>query len=93
MHKSNKKEKTVTDPSVSSTLSKSKDAGMSLRCEYSTMKIEPLVVSFESCILLGSVVENSTIVSAGQELGPGYDMSASVDDNTGKTFSHVWDAN
>ncbi len=40
-----------------------------------------------------SVSSDSLIMSAGQELGATSDLSSDTDANTGKTFSHEWDAN
>ena len=54
-----------------------------------TTRIEVLS---ETPILAGSIVSNSLITSVGQELGPSYDFSSEFDSNTGKTFSHEWEA-
>lgn len=42
-------------------------------------------------ILADSAVNNSMIMSVGQEVGPAFDYSDAVDSYTGKTFTHEWD--
>ena len=59
---------------------------------YSKLTITPIKVEMGNPVLAGSIVNNSMISSAGQELGPTYDISFDTDSNTGKTFSHEWEA-
>ncbi len=58
---------------------------------YSAMTITRFEVEFGTPILAGSVVDNSMIISVGQEVGPSYDLSTDIDSNTGKTFIHEWE--
>lgn len=58
---------------------------------YSRMTITRIGVESGNPILAGSVVDNSMITTVGQEVGPSYDLSADIDSNTGKTFSHEWE--
>lgn len=59
---------------------------------YSKLTITPIKVEMGNPVLAGSIVNNSMISSVGQELGPTYDISFDTDSNTGKTFSHEWEA-
>ena len=44
-------------------------------------------------LLAASIIDDTQIIeSVGQELGPTYDFSQEIDTNTGKTFSHEWEA-
>lgn len=61
--------------------------------KYERMYITPLSFYPESVFLSASVSSDSLIMSAGQELGATSDLSSDTDANTGKTFSHEWDAN
>ena len=58
---------------------------------YSAMTITRIEVESGNPILAGSVVDNSMIISVGQEAGPSYDLSADIDYNTGKTIIHEWE--
>ena len=55
------------------------------------MMITPVKVEMGSAILAESVVNDSTIMTTGQEVGPSFDFSSDFDSNTGKTFSHEWE--
>ena len=55
------------------------------------MTITRIEVESGNPILAGSVVDNSMIISVGQEAGPSYDLSTDIDSNTGKTFIHEWE--
>lgn len=59
---------------------------------YNRLSVSKIEVESESAILTASIVGNSQISSVGQEIGPSYDLSTDVDGNTGKTFSHEWEA-
>lgn len=59
---------------------------------YEPLSIQLLTPAPASPILAASVITTAKIQSVGQELGPVYDMSKELDDKTGKTFSHEWDA-
>ena len=60
--------------------------------QYSKMIIAPLPLEVQSAVLAGSIVNDSTIVAIGQEIGPSFDLSSDFDPNTGKTFNHEWES-
>lgn len=59
---------------------------------YNKLATTKLELILNATVLTGSIVSNSLISSVGQELGPSYDLSSDFDSNTGKTFSHEWEA-
>ena len=68
--------------------------GPSVRKPYEPLSIQLQATAPASPILAASVVATAKIQSIGQELAPVYDLSAEggIDTNTGKTFSHEWEA-
>ena len=61
---------------------------------YETMALRELALETGASLLAASIVTKDTYIqSVGQELGPTYDFSKEIDDNTGKTFSHEWETN
>ena len=59
---------------------------------YELMALRELELEPGASLLAASIVTEDTIIqSVGQELGPTYDFSKEIDDNTGKTFSHEWE--
>ena len=63
------------------------------RKSYSVPEIGSLVMEGRESLLAASVIIDTQIInSVGQELGPTYDFAKEVDENTGKTFSHEWEA-
>ena len=62
------------------------------RRPYRAMTMTPLEMEVQGPLLAASVINNSEIEAVGQELGLSYDMSTSIDSNTGKTFSHEWES-
>lgn len=63
------------------------------RRPYETLSITSVYTTPGSAILAGSIVKDSTIKAAGQELGPDYNMqSGLIDGQTStKTFNHDWE--
>ena len=62
---------------------------------YETMALRELALETGASLLAASIVTKDTYIqSVGQELGPLYDFDApnGIDSNTGKTFSHEWEA-
>lgn len=59
---------------------------------YETVAMRELALETGAGLLAASIVTEDTLIeSVGQELGPTYDFSQEIDDNTGKTFSHEWE--
>lgn len=58
---------------------------------YEKLSVTPVEMFTGNSFLAGSIVKNSTVQAAGQELGPTYDMSQETDPDTGKPFNHEWE--
>ena len=62
------------------------------RKPYSAPEISSLAMEERESLLGASIVTEETLIeSVGQELGPTYDFSKEIDDNTDKTFSLEWE--
>ena len=64
------------------------------RKAYTKLTTTSIETEMSGFILAGSIISNSQTLSPGQEFGPVYDLNApgGIDGNTGKTFSHEWEA-
>ena len=64
------------------------------RRPYETMSMTVLETASANPILAASVVTSAKVQSVGQEVGYMFDLNApgGIDENTGKTFSHEWNA-
>ena len=60
---------------------------------YEAMAMRELALETGASLLAASIIDDTQIIeSVGQELGPTYNFSDEIDSNTGKTFSHEWEA-
>ena len=62
---------------------------------YETPAVSAVAMEGRESLLGASIVTTETYIqSVGQERGPMYDFDApnGIDKNTGKTFSHEWEA-
>ena len=61
---------------------------------YGNPVVRELTLESGISLLAASIIDDTQIIeSVGQELGPTYDLSKEIDENTGKTFSHEWETN
>ena len=65
-----------------------------MKREYAKLFVTPLEVSPRESLLASSIIATGHIQSVGQEVGITYNLSADdgIDQATGKTFSHEWEA-